>query len=146
MSLIPNGWILNYAMKYLYILAVGSIVALTVVFSSCKNVLGPSGQADIVFPASNVSYTKQVLPLFSLDCAYSGCHDDQTAAGNLDLTTYNGLISATGVVIAQDTVHSILVQVIEGKGYIMPPPPAPLLNNNQIQGLKTWIMEGLKYN
>ena len=133
-------------MKYLYLLTIGTIIALTVVLSSCKNVLGPSGQADIVFPASNVSYTKEVLPLFSLDCAYSGCHDDQTAAGNLDLTTYNGLISAPGVVIAKDTVHSILIQVIEGRGYTMPPPPALLLNSNQIQGLKTWIMEGLKYN
>ena len=133
-------------MKYFYLLTVVAIVTLAAIFSSCKNVVGPAGQADIVFPASNVSYTKQVLPLFSLDCAYSGCHDDQTAAGNLDLTTYNGLISTPGVVIAKDTVHSLLIQVVEGKGYIMPPPPAPLLNSNQIQGLKTWIMEGLKYN
>jgi hypothetical protein len=134
-------------MKYLYLIPAIALFALSLSLSSCKNTLdSPTGQSDIVFPDSNVSYSKQVQPLFNIECNYSGCHDSQTASGSLDLTDYFSLINAPGVVIAKDTVHSILIQRIEGKGPTMPPSPASPLTPNQIKGLKTWVMEGLKYN
>ncbi len=134
-------------MKYSHLLLLSTILGTFVLLSSCKNVVGPSSGTQIIFPNSNVSYTKQVQPLFDQDCSYYGCHDDQTAAGNVDLTSYTNLFSGqVGVVIPKDTVSSILIQVVEGKGYIMPPPPVPKLNSNQIHGLKIWIMEGAQFN
>ncbi len=134
-------------MKYFRIVLLAFLAATAVILSSCKNTLDSStGQADIVFPDSNVSYSRQVQPLFNLECNYSGCHDTQTAAGNLDLTNYFSLITATGVVMSKDTVHSILIQRIEGRGPIMPPAPISPLTPNQTKGLKTWVMEGLQYN
>lgn len=124
-----------------------AVIAGSLELSSCKNVLGPpSGQNDIVFPDSNVSFHKQVLPLFEVSCDYSGCHDAATQSGGLDLTTYSGLFNVAGVLNVRDTLHSLLVQRIEGKGPIMPPPPLSPLNSNQIRGIKIWIMEGAPAN
>lgn len=147
MSLIQTIGVLNYAVKYLYLIGLAVFLATSITVSSCKNTLGPTtGQNDIVFPSSNVSFYKQVLPLFDVSCDYSGCHDDQTQAGNLALTSYAGVISAVGVVIPKDTLHSLLFQRIKGINGIMPPPPASPLNSNQINGIKQWILEGAPAN
>jgi len=120
------------------------LVIAAITLDSCKGTLDSStGQSDIVFPASNVSYTKQVVPLFYESCNFVGCHNSEDQAGGLDLSTTFGVFSVPGVVIAKDTLHSILIQRITGRvGTIMPPPPYSPLNQNQIQGLKKWIMEG----
>ncbi len=126
-------------------LALAATLALSL--QSCKNSLvSASAASSIVFPATNVSYSKQVQPLFNISCAYSGCHDDQSQAGGLSLTSYFNLMDAPGVVIAKDTTHSILIQRVEGEGPIMPPAGFSRLNANQIKGLKTWIMEGANFN
>ena len=134
-------------MKFIPLFALVLVAALSLSFQACKNTLdSATGQSSIVFPLSNVSYSKQVQPLFNISCTYSGCHDDGTQAGGLSLTNYFSLISAPGVVVPKDTTHSILIQRIEGLGPIMPPPPFPPLNANQIQGIRTWVIEGAKYN
>jgi len=132
-------------MKIVSILTIASIPILTFVLSSCKNsVDNPIG--DIKFPSSNVSYKEQVQPLFNVGCIYSGCHDQRTPDnGNLSLTNY---IDATtddpGVIIKGNPTNSILIQRIKGQGGLMP--PSSPLNENQIQGLTTWIQEGGKNN
>ncbi len=138
--------------KYYYFAGLGAVL-LGLVFSSCKNVLGPSSSTPIVFPASNVSYTKQVQPLFDQKCNVPGCHDSQTQAGNppLDLSDQNGytsLITTPGIVVHGDTLDSELIESVEGRMPLMPPPLSGIsaLNQNQINGLKTWIMEGAKLN
>jgi hypothetical protein len=147
MPLIKIDRLLNCSVKYLSLIILLAIIAVSLEVSSCKNVLGPtSGQSTIVFPDSNVSYYRQVLPLFEESCDYSGCHDDGTQAGGLSLTNYAGLFTVAGVLTPKDTVHSILVQRIQGIGPIMPPPPLSALNSNQIQGIKTWVMEGAPAN
>ena len=103
---------------------------------------------EIVFPASGVSYSKQVQPLFNAACNYSGCHNAANVAGGLNLSSWNSIIHFTPpVVLPQDSAHSMLILRIEGKlPSIMPPTGLATLNQNQIQGLKTWIMEGAKNN
>jgi hypothetical protein len=134
-------------MKFIPLFALVLVAALSLSLQACKNTLdSATGQSSIVFPSSNVSYSKQVQPLFNITCTYSGCHDDGTQAGGLSLTNYFSLISTPGVVVPKDTTHSILIQRIEGLGPIMPPPPFSPLNANQIQGIKTWVIEGAKYN
>lgn len=142
--MIRNKVLLNFTMKRNLIILVASVAIVSIAMSSCKNTINtPIG--DIVFPASNVSYSQQVQPLFNLGCDYLGCHDDETMAGNLSLTNYISATTAPGVIRPRDTTSSILIQRIEGKGPIMPPAASPL-NQNQIKGLKTWIMEGAKNN
>lgn len=134
-------------MKFISVITLVGVATLALSLQSCKNsLLTATSASSIVFPATNVSYSKQIQPLFNISCSYSGCHDDQSQAGGLSLTSYFNMISVPGVVIAKDTTHSILIQRVEGEGPIMPPAGFSRLNANQIDGLKTWIMEGAKFN
>ena len=134
-------------MKKILLITIAGISALPFVVSACKNTLTP-GINQIVFPTSGtVSYNKYVQPLYNIACNYSGCHDAADAAGGLGLSSYIAMESSFPIPVrAKDTTNSVLFQRIEGKGPIMPPAPFPTLNQNQIQGIKAWIMQGAQYN
>lgn len=105
--------------------------------------LGPGD--DVVFPEENVSYAEHVQPYFNLRCANYGCHEDQTRAGNLSLTSYNALTERPGIIIAGDAESSLLMQKIDGR--LPHPIDVPILiNDNQLDGIRTWINEGAKNN
>ncbi len=122
-------------------------LALTV--SACKDqsanpdVGSPS---DIVFPPSNVSYSRHVQPLFNQACALSGCHDDGQSQ-TVRLTSYGNVYFANPqVLVAGQPDQSLLVLRIEGVlGTRMPLNLNPL-NQNQITGIRTWIAEGAHNN
>ena len=114
--------------------------------ASCKDSSNPINKVDeIVFPDSNISYEKQIQPLFNIGCATASCHETATEQNkNLDLTSYSGLMRNFGVVVSRDTSNSRLVWNIEGRpGSTLMPPSKPLLSN-QIRGIRKWIMEGAK--
>ncbi len=113
---------------------------------SCKESSNPVNKIDeIVFPDSNISYEKQVQPLFNVACATASCHETATEQNkNLDLTSYSGLMRNFGVVVARDTSNSRLVWNIEGRPGSTPMPPSRPLLSNQIRGIGKWIMEGAK--
>jgi hypothetical protein len=120
-----------------------AVVAAAALFGSCKSDNSVSNLNDIIFPAKNISYDRTIQPLFNLTCTFGGCHDVQTMAGNLDLTSYSGIRQHFyDVVIVRDTTLSQLVWRIEGKNGLPPMPPNRPLNLNQINGLKQWILEG----
>ncbi len=114
--------------------------------SSCKNSSNPvSNPSQIVFPASGISYEKQVQLLFNVGCALAGCHDQATSQNrNLYLTNYGGWREDLQVIIPYDTTKSRLVWSIEARPGSTPMPPAKPLTQNQITGLKQWILEGAK--
>ena len=116
--------------------------------AGCKGTgpTGPDGSpSTIVFPTSGVSYGAQVQPLFNQACNFSGCHDAATTG--LNLTSYEGArLSIPGIVVPKDPDHSVLVLRIQGSvGARMPPGSYPL-NQNQINGIRTWINEGANNN
>jgi hypothetical protein len=119
-----------------------TLAVVMMAITGCKD-SGISSGDDIVFPAKNISYMTSIQPLFNLRCSYYGCHDDQTRAGSLSLTSYVNLTSIPGMVIPKDTLNSLLLQEVQGK--IMHQQPI-LINQNQINGIKQWIIEGAKYN
>ena len=117
---------------------------------SCKdsNPTGPGGSpSNIVFPTDSVSYAHHVQPLFNQACNFAGCHDDGQHTSPLSLTTYgNTVLSIPGVVIPRNPDASTLVLRIQGSvGQRMPVNGNPL-NQNQINGIRTWIAEGAKNN
>jgi len=128
--------------KFLFAAAALALFAV----SSCKDSSNPvTNPSQIVFPASGISYEKQVQPLFNVGCALSGCHDQATAQNrNLDLTSYGGWREDLQVIIPFDTTKSRLVWSIEAQPGSTPMPPAKPLTQNQITGLKKWILEGAK--
>lgn len=106
-------------------------------FLSCKDELPTQG--SVIFPTSGVSFSQHVQPLFTQKC--SGCHGTSDA---LDLTPpmYANLMSyQPQLVISGQGENSLLVQILDGRA-VPQMPPGERLNDNQINGIKTWINEG----
>jgi 2',3'-cyclic-nucleotide 2'-phosphodiesterase (5'-nucleotidase family) len=100
---------------------------------------------EIVFPDKDVSYAAHVQPFFTLRCGNYGCHEDQTRAGNLSLTSYVAMTERPGIVIAGSSESSLLMQKLDGR--LPHPIEVPvIINQNQLTGIKTWINEGAKNN
>jgi hypothetical protein len=120
------------------------IVLLSV--QGCKDeITGVPGQSpsDIIFPTNDVSYLQHVQPLFNQACALSGCHDDGPHPSQLRLTSYQNLMfNSLQVVVRGEPDQSVLVFRIEGSLSPRMPMNLNALNQNQINGIRTWIVEG----
>lgn len=117
-------------------------------FESCKDTITGDGDINVVFPDSNVRYLAHVQTLFDQGCAFSGCHASDDPADGLILETYqDALSSKIGVIIPGDTAGSRLIWRVEGTHGVrrMPLDRTPL-NQNQIDGLRRWILEGARNN
>jgi hypothetical protein len=118
--------------------------------SACKDTVAPNNgdsPSNVVFPVRDVSFTYHVQPLFNQACNYSGCHDGGAHQSPLKLTAYGEVVlTIPGIVVSGQPDQSTLVFRIEGRvGQRMPPGNNPL-NQNQINGIRTWIAEGAKNN
>jgi len=118
-----------------------------VLTTGCKDSITIDDVDKVVIPDKNVSYSQHIQPLLNVKCAYSGCHNDESRAGGYTVNTWSGT-RAPGIVNPGDVQTSTLVWVIEGTlaGKQMPPMGYPSLNQNQIGGIKQWILEGAKNN
>ncbi len=122
----------------------GIVVTLGLLMQGCS---GISNANQVVFPATNVSYSQQVEPFLTLACNTPGCHDI-SAAGGYDLSTWTDIRNYPGLVDVNATnpnldTSSILLLTLFGEE----PHAAPLnVNQNQRDGIKTWIMEGALLN
>lgn len=117
----------------------------------CKDTNGPGNgdsPSNVVFPTRDVSYSVHVQPLFNQACNFGGCHDSGPHQSPLRLTEYGyAVLTLPGVVVAGKPDQSTLVFRIEGRvGVRMPPPPGNPLNQNQINGIRTWIADSAKNN
>jgi mono/diheme cytochrome c family protein len=114
-----------------------------------ERIVGDDGSpSNVVFPASGVSYQEQVQVLFSQACNFSGCHGSDAPVNMVKLTSWGDIMTTgagVGVVIPGEPQNSTLVFRIEGRGARMPPAGLPL-NQNQINGIRAWIVEGAKNN
>ncbi|MGA9117635.1 MAG: hypothetical protein WB626_12755 [Bacteroidota bacterium] len=117
----------------------------------CKDepAAGPDGSpSDVVFPLSGVRYGLHVDLLFRQTCALAGCHDDGQHTSPLQLTSHANTVynSPIGTIIPTRPDESNLVLRIENRlGQRMPLNRNPL-NQNQINGIRTWIAEGAQNN
>jgi len=123
-------------------------VILAVWLSSCKSSVSDADIAAIVFPDSNVSYGKQVEPLFLRGCALPSCHDSYTKADGISLETYQDAMDRVGIIVPKHPELSILQKSIDGTDPTNPRMPLNLspLNSNQIHGIRQWILEGAQNN
>ena len=104
-------------------------------------------QAGIKCSQDTVYFENDILPIISASCAYTGCHNETTAADGVRLYNYSNIIN-TGKVKAFKTSDSKLYEVItESKAKdVMPPPPAAKLTTLQINMIGKWIAQGAKNN
>jgi hypothetical protein len=124
-----------------------SLAVAAVFLLSCKDEISGPGIDEIVFPDSNVSYGRHVEAVFLRACAVPGCHTADSPSGGLVLETYQETMHNAGVVIPGDTLNSRLIWRIEGSGGRERMPLfRPPLNENQLKGMRTWILEGAQNN
>lgn len=124
-----------------------AIMILVVAFSACDDTETITGIDGVIIPSSNVSYNQYIQPVFNLKCARSGCHDTQTRAGNLSLTSH-AVTTMDYLVVAPGLPQSSkLIWAIQGTGVsLMPPFGYPALTQNQRDGIIKWVEEGAKNN
>jgi hypothetical protein len=121
------------------------IAMLVMMIPCCKDNTTDPGTND-TFPASNLSYSEHIQPIFITYCGVVECHDSYTRSGNLDLTSYYGATARAGIIVKKNANSSILVQRIIGSIQPQMPLYRPPLSTNKIQAIKTWINEGANNN
>lgn len=96
--------------------------------------------------ADTVYFEKEILPIITANCAYSGCHNTVTAADGIKLDNYANIIKY-GKIKPFNVSKSELYEVItdtDQKKYVMPPPPAAKLSVAQIASFQSGSVRVLK--
>lgn len=125
--------------KYIPILLIAIFAVI-----SC-NETGIISSRDIEFPEENVSFMNHVQPFLKVTCSYQGCHSYESRAGGRIMVDYWNLFDVynTGLIIPYKPNNSILYQMIRDTNRL---PHFPIvyweINQNQKEGIKTWIEEG----
>lgn len=134
-----------------FILVIALLLALNAF--SCKK--GGSDVPETV--KADPSFANDIQPVFTNNCALSGCHSSTAQAGLILLQgqSYSNLINVNSTqepnrirVLPGDAGNSYLVIKIEGNqtvGARMPFGRSPL-SSVQIQNIKNWIDRGAKNN
>lgn len=93
-----------------------------------------------------VYFQNTILPLVVSSCATAKCHDQISHKDGIRLTDYHSIMT-TGKIKAGDPNDSEFFEVLTESGDDrMPPSPFASLNNDQINSIKTWILQGAKDN
>jgi mono/diheme cytochrome c family protein len=95
-----------------------------------------------------VYFENDIKPLLNSSCAYSGCHDANTAADGVILDTYENIIATGDIENRKPPEDSKLYETITetNAGDVMPPPPNSKLTSEQIALIRKWIVQGAKNN
>lgn len=94
---------------------------------------------------SEVSYSRDISPIMSANCAFSGCHG-ATGYRKFDLTTYEGLLRG-GVEAGSPEKSKVYTSLkISGGEDRMPQKPYDQLSQDQILRIYVWIGQGAENN
>lgn len=93
---------------------------------------------------TGICFTRDILPIFTSNCARAGCHDAVSRQNGFQFTDYNSIIAKEFVPgNAEET--ELYEKITEDKAdKRMPPPPWQPLKAEQIALVKRWIDEGAK--
>jgi len=92
-----------------------------------------------------IYFNTQILPILVGNCAMAGCHDAISAQDGFVLDSYEGVMNEK-LIKGTDPDDSELFEKISEKDVKdrMPPPPRQGLNEDQIDLIKNWILQGAK--
>ncbi len=95
---------------------------------------------------SNISFAKEIQPMFTQSCAVSGCHSENDQASALDLSEGNAYISLKqqGLTDSLQAERSMLYVRMNDKKN--PMPPSGKLSKCDIMLVLQWLKEGAKNN
>ena len=114
-------------------------ICFTVALSSCyKDIINP-GQ-DPNGPPQSVSFSGDVIPIFTKNCALSGCHE--VGGHNPTLTVDNAYTAlTTGGFINLAVPNQSAIYMVTKPGGQM-----PTLNSSDLQKILDWIRNGAPNN
>jgi hypothetical protein len=134
-------------MKYFLLLSIYLII-ISVLVTSCDDTITDNDIDNRIIPDSLISFSQHLQPVFEVKCI--SCHDDETKAGGLSLTTWASTTADGRVVVPFYPNNSIIVLSIEADPStpVMPPVGTPYkpFTPNQAKGLRKWIEEGAQNN
>lgn len=87
----------------------------------------------------DLTFNEQILPIFTSNCAGSGCHNAQHKAADLDLSNYNGIMQG---VVSKHPLLSSVYTTIKGNNPQMPIAPYSKLKSKDVELIKLWINMG----
>lgn len=94
--------------------------------------------------ADTVYYVNDIQPLFTANCAYSGCHNAQSHESGVDLSSYDAVMQSD-VVSVNSPTHSNLYEVLTSSGE-KSMPPSGHLTQDQIDLFTKWMQQGARNN
>lgn len=92
-------------------------------------------------------FVNDILPILISNCAMSGCHDAQTKAEGIQLTSYASVMQTGDVKPGNangSELYEVLIETREDKR--MPVPPSPRLDAGKIALVRKWIEQGAQNN
>ncbi len=128
----------------LFLMPFALLAALVV--PSCKD--EKPNASGFVLPDSNLSYSRDIDPLFAQTCLGSQCHSGSTPAKELNLEppSFSRLNNYVPQLVLPRDTNSLLLQYLDGRLFPQMPSNQYPLPQNQINGVKQWIKEGTKNN
>jgi hypothetical protein len=130
-----------------------SFLLLLLTIGSCKHDIpdladpgtggGTGGGTNTPCDSSKVYFQQQILPILVSNCAMSGCHDDASHKEGVILTSYEKVMSTSGIRPGNPGNSDLYEMITEtDPGKRMPPPPQNPLTTVQIQLIRDWIQQG----
>lgn len=116
---------------------------------TCSVDSGLSVTTNIVLVSTGGSFSRNILPIFTVNCAISGCHNDSAAAGRLRLNSYSAVMTGgkSGAVIYPfDSSTSRLVKRIKGTETPRMPLDRASLSTADQGLISNWIAGGARNN
>lgn len=104
--------------------------SVTVFYSACQHEVLPNVNAD------SICFERDVLPIFTSNCAMSGCHDAQSREDGYELTNY-ATITSKGIKAGNAADSKIWESIEDGEM-----PIDRTLTQLQKSIIKTWIESG----
>ena len=114
-----------------------AMLAAAVVLAGCYNdsieELYPANTGGTTCDTATVTYSGSIKPIIDAQCATSGCHDAATIGGGYNMTTYDGVKSASARIVGAITWQS---------GYSAMPKGMNKLDDCNVAKIRKWIADG----
>lgn len=110
---------------------------------------GTSATTNIVLISTGGSFSRNILPIFTVNCAVAGCHNDNSAAGQLRLNSYQNALKggrSGAVIYSYDAATSRLVRRIKGTETPRMPKDRASLSTSDQGLISNWIAGGARNN
>ncbi len=128
-------------LHFFYLISISFVLLMITPFTACAQ-----GKTSVQRPNSvtNVSYYREIQPIFRTAC--SGCHNSESAAGGLNLTSFAASLKGGkggALFVAGKGADSKLVKYLTGA--LKPQmPPGGALKSSDIDKFRRWVDEGGK--